>query len=81
MTSDRKKYLTPEGRRTAEQLLGPAGADIMDTHYGRRSTHVDESWAQLSSDWVFNGMYSRNILSQGVRELWDHGLRRQDIHP
>jgi len=65
----RKPYLDPKGRRSANELFGPGGADMMEGHYKRRSTHVDESWARLSSDWVLNGMYSRNVLSQGTREL------------
>lgn len=71
MAAARKKpYLTPKGRQSAKILFGGnAGADGMEAHYRRRSTHVDESWARLSSDWVMNGMYSRNVLSQGTREL------------
>lgn len=71
MASPRKKpYLTPKGRQTAKALLGgDAGIAGLEGHYTRRSKHVDESWARLSADWVFNGMYSRNVLPHGTREL------------
>jgi 4-carboxymuconolactone decarboxylase len=64
-----KRYLTANGARTAKELFGLGGAKRFEGHYARRATHVDESWARLSADWVMNGMYSRGVLSSGVREL------------
>ena len=64
-----KPYLSSKGRNTAKELFGPGGAKHFEGHYSQRSTHVDESWARLSADWVMNGMYSRDVLASGVREL------------
>jgi 4-carboxymuconolactone decarboxylase len=64
-----KPYLSPKGRKVADELVGPKGADVMESLYRRRSTHVDESWARLSGDWVMNGMYARDVLDSGTREL------------
>ena len=61
--------LDARGRRTAEEMFGPGGADRMEATYVRREQEVDKSWADLSGGYVTNGMYSRNVLPTSVREL------------
>ena len=64
-----KSYLSVKGRRTAREIFEPGGDQRMEKRYRDRARFYDESWARLSSDWVVNGMYSRNVLASGPREL------------
>jgi 4-carboxymuconolactone decarboxylase len=62
-------YITETGSHTADELFGPGGRERMERNGQRWAERVDESWGHLLSDWVMNGMYSRNVLPTATREL------------
>jgi 4-carboxymuconolactone decarboxylase len=61
--------LTEAGRRTAVEMFGERGVDILEANAHRWAERVDESWSQLITGFVVNGMYSRNVLPTVTREL------------
>jgi 4-carboxymuconolactone decarboxylase len=61
--------LTEAGRRAAEEMAGPAGPALFEKTFVQREQDIDRSWAEISSAWVLNGMYARNVLPTPVREL------------
>jgi alkylhydroperoxidase/carboxymuconolactone decarboxylase family protein YurZ len=61
--------ITDAGRQTALEMFGPKGPDICEANAQRWTQRVDESWSELITGFVVNGMYSRNVLGTGIREL------------
>lgn len=61
--------LTDAGRRAALEMFGPEGPAHMEASFAQREKDVDRSWAEISSGWVLNGMYARDVLPTSVREL------------
>ena len=50
-------------------MYGPGGDSVAEQSYGKYAERVDEEWAHLICDFTMNGMYARDILSPGQREL------------
>ena len=63
------RYLTEGGVRAATEMMGPDGARLMDERYGWWAGRVDDDWARILSGIIMNGMYSRDVLPTGTREL------------
>ena len=62
-------FISDAGGRTAEELLGDGGRAVVEANAQRWAQRVDESWAHLISDFVVNGMYTRDVLPTATREL------------
>jgi 4-carboxymuconolactone decarboxylase len=62
-------YISERGGRTADELFGEGGQAYMERHAEELARKVDADWAHIHNDYVMNGMYSRGVLSTGVREL------------
>src|SRR3954471_19344460 len=63
------RYLTEGGVRAATEMMGPDGPRLMDERYEWWAGRVDDDWARILSGIIMNGMYSRDILPTGTREL------------
>ena len=67
--NDTEGRLTASGRVTATEMFGPGGPERLEAAYAQREAQVDASWAELTSNFITNGMYSRNVLPTPIREL------------
>ncbi|MET0146619.1 MAG: carboxymuconolactone decarboxylase family protein [Ilumatobacteraceae bacterium] len=65
----RGERLTTAGRATAIEMFGDEGPARLEAAYERREASVDTSWADITSSFITNGMYSRNVLTTATREL------------
>jgi alkylhydroperoxidase/carboxymuconolactone decarboxylase family protein YurZ len=64
-----ERFITDAGVRTGAELMGEGGPDALEANAKRWVTRVDESWARILSNFVVNGMYSRDVLPTSTREL------------
>lgn len=64
-----ERFITDAGVRTGAELMGEGGPDALEANAQRWVTRVDESWARILSNFVVNGMYSRDVLPTSTREL------------
>ena len=62
-------FITDAGVRTGAELMGEGGPNALEANAQRWVTRVDESWARILSNFVINGMYSRDVLPTSTREL------------
>ena len=65
----KKIRLNEAARKVAVEMLGEDGPERMEATYTKRAVEVDTSWAEISSGWVLNGMYARQVLPTATREL------------
>src|SRR5262249_9530923 len=61
-------YLTESGADTAEELY-EGGREHLEGYARALAERVDEGFARTTFDFVLNAMYSRGVLSSGIREL------------
>lgn len=61
--------ITERGKQTAVEMFGPNGPAYIGERMGSYVERVDEDWARIFSNYVINGMYSRNVLPTNIREL------------
>jgi alkylhydroperoxidase/carboxymuconolactone decarboxylase family protein YurZ len=64
-----ERFISDAGQRTGAELMGEAGPEALEANAQRWVTRVDESWARILSNFVINGMYSRDVLPTSTREL------------
>jgi 4-carboxymuconolactone decarboxylase len=62
-------FVTDRGRQAAIEMWGPTGGDRMEANNRAWAERVDDDWAHIISDFIINGMYSRNVLPTATREL------------
>jgi 4-carboxymuconolactone decarboxylase len=62
-------YVTEAGARAATEMFGDGGRERAEDNANRWVTRVDESWAQILTGFVINGMYARDVLPTSTREL------------
>jgi 4-carboxymuconolactone decarboxylase len=66
---DEERYLTERGRRAARQMFGHDGDDFMERHNREWAERVDADWARIMTQFLMEGLYSRDILPTSTREL------------
>jgi len=64
-----ERFISDAGQRTGAELMGEGGPEAFEANAQRWVTRVDESWARILSNFVINGMYSRDVLPTSTREL------------
>jgi 4-carboxymuconolactone decarboxylase len=64
-----ERFITDAGARTGAELMGEDGPDALEANAQRWVTRVDEGWARILTNFVVNGMYSRDVLPTSTREL------------
>lgn len=62
-------YVSDAGKATAREMFGDGGPAKLDAGSARWVDRVDESFAEIITDFVVNGMYSRGVLPTSTREL------------
>jgi 4-carboxymuconolactone decarboxylase len=64
-----ERFISDAGKRTGAELMGDGGPEALEANAQRWVTRVDEGWARILSNFVVNGMYSRDVLPTSTREL------------
>jgi alkylhydroperoxidase/carboxymuconolactone decarboxylase family protein YurZ len=63
------EYITERGRRAVREMFGPDSDGMLDAYAQRWTDRVDADWTRIIVGYVTEGMYSRQVLSPGQREL------------
>jgi alkylhydroperoxidase/carboxymuconolactone decarboxylase family protein YurZ len=66
---DEHRYLTERGRRAARQMFGDGGDDFMEDRNRNWADRVDADWARIITQYLMEGLYSRDVLPTPTREL------------
>ncbi|HEY2303743.1 MAG TPA: carboxymuconolactone decarboxylase family protein [Acidimicrobiales bacterium] len=66
---DEERYLTERGRQAARQMFGDGGDDFMERHNQEWAERVDADWARIMTQFLMEGLYSRDVLPTSTREL------------